>query len=89
MPLLDPWSTGNYDVFVHVVPGQRGTLLVEVLHDTTNTTTTLELSKPGWIRLAPGPFHMKAGALQNAVKLGSKGTAKRAIVDALKLVRTD
>lgn len=82
-------TSGIYDVFVHVVPGQRGTLSVEVLHDTTNTTTTLDLSKPGWIRLAAGPFQMKAGALQNAVKLGSNGTAKRAIVDAVKLVRIE
>lgn len=66
-------TSGDYDILFHVVPGQRGTLSVEVLHDTTNTTTMLDLSQPGWIRLEAGPFRLKAGALQTAVRIARKG----------------
>ncbi len=81
-------TAGDYDIYLHVVGGQRGTLSVEILHDTMNTTTSIDLAQTGWIRLNAGPFHMEAGALQNAVRIGAKGTAKRAMIDAVKLVRS-
>jgi hypothetical protein len=80
-------NAGDYLVFLHVPPGAKGTLEVEIRHDTLNATVTVDQAKGGWVPLTASPVHLEAGALQNSVRIGSKGSAQRVNVDSLKLVR--
>jgi hypothetical protein len=76
----------DYDLYLHIPPGLKGTQAVEIRHDTLNTTVMIDLGITGWIRLTPAALHMNAGALQNAVRLQRGGTTVRSVADSLKIV---
>jgi hypothetical protein len=79
-------ADGDYDLYLHVPPGLKGTQAVEIRHDTLNTTVMIDLGIPGWTRLTPAALHMNAGALQTAVRLQRGGTTVRSVADTLKIV---
>jgi hypothetical protein len=78
---------GDYDVYLQVPPDVRGRQAVEILHDSINVTSEVDLAPGGWVRLTAAPLRMQPGRLQNAVRILGRDGAGRSVILGIKLVR--